>query len=106
MDELKTLIVEALDIPVLDVQSVLTPPCVTLDPFQESPLIMGDGRAVKYVSSVQVTIWTQTRDEMMRKKGILRPLIEEKYTSPEISYGSDPESGLYRAVFDFQIMEV
>lgn len=105
MDKLKERIENTLNIPVLDELDVLTPPCVTLDPYLESPMIMGDGKVEKRSCSIQATIWAQERKEIVRLKNLLRPVIEENYTAPEVSFGSDPDTNMYRAIFDFQAWE-
>lgn len=103
MDELKKNIEDTLEIPVLDEQDMLTPPCVTVDCYLESPLVIGDGIPEKYVYSVTVTIWEEDKKRMLSKKEKLRQIIEADYMAPEISFGSDPDTGIYKAIFDFQI---
>lgn len=101
-NKLKKQIEEALGIPVLCECDTLMPPCVTLDIYEEFPVIFGDGIPERYAYSIQVIIWAYSKKERQQLKEGLRLMIERNYLPPAISYGTDPDTRLYQAIFDFQ----
>lgn len=99
-NDIKTELENLLEIPVLTELETLTPPCVTVDIFLESPSLYGDGRAEVYAESVQLELWTLSNDHEKKEK--LRQWVEENYMSPTIAYGKDPDTKLYRVIFNFE----
>lgn len=100
-DELRTLIEQALDIPVFDESESIVYPAATIGDYLESPELFGDGECVEESTSISIGLWYQdqaARDEAA--KTLKKALVAAGYSAPTVHKYFDTQSRTFRAVLD------
>lgn len=100
-DELRTLIKEALIIPVFDESESIVYPSATIGDYLESPELFGDGECLEESTSLFISLWYQdqtARDEAA--KTLKKALVAAGYSAPTVHKYFDTQSRTFRAVLN------
>ena len=105
-EELKELIEATLDIPVYDDGMSITYPAATLDIYQDSSALAGDGATKARVKNVKIDLWYQNKEERDTAQALLLGMLDGIRTAScvEILPCFDTNARKYRSTFNFEIL--
>lgn len=105
--DIKKIIQENLNIPVIQLFEPILPPCATFYPINDSTGLAGDGKETETLESFQVDIWDRDRGTLKSRGRKLKAAImmeENPTTIPEVTYSYDNNGKMWRAMLTFSVL--
>lgn len=100
--DLKKIIEETLNIPVLEPFRPVIPPCSTYYPISDESGLVGDGDEIEEIERYQVDIWNRERESIKQMAKLLKSaLVSSGGSIPHISYYYDNNGKVWRATMTF-----
>ena len=100
--DLKKIIEETLNIPVLEPFRPVIPPCSTYYPISDESGLVGDGDETEEIERYQVDIWNWERESIKKMaKSLKSVLVSSGCSIPHISYSYDNNGKMWRATITF-----
>lgn len=102
--DIKTIIENALNIPVIELSDPVLSPCATWYQLYQDLELSGNGKAMEESESYDIDIWSDTRAESESYASLLKTaLLNTKYiTYPALTFSYDTNGKMWRANFNFK----
>lgn len=100
--DIRKIIEETLNIPVLEPFRPVIPPCSTYYPISDESGLVGDGDETEEIERYQVDIWNLERESIKQMaKSLKSVLVSSGGSIPHISYSYDNNGKMWRATLTF-----
>lgn len=101
--EIKSLIVESLKIPVIELFEPIIPPCATWSHLSDASGLEGDGTESEGLEEYQIDVWDRSRETIKTRARKLSDDIQTNAstTIPNITYMYDTNGKVWRAMIRF-----
>ena len=101
--EMKSLIVDSLKIPVVELFEPIIPPCATWSHLSDTSGLDGDGTESEGLEGYQIDVWDRNRETIKTRARKLRDDIQANAstTIPDITYTYDTNGKVGRAMIQF-----
>lgn len=102
--DIKSIIENALDIPVIELSDPILSPCATWYQLYQSSELSGNATVTEESETYDIDIWCNTREESESYAGLLKAsLLNTKYiTYPALTFSFDTNGKMWRANFNFK----
>ena len=102
--DVKTIIENALNIPVIELSDPILSPCAMWYQLYQESELSGNGSATEESETYDIDIWCNTREESELYAGLLKAsLLNTKYiTYPALTFSFDTNGKMWRANFNFK----
>ncbi len=102
--DLKTIIENALNIPVIELSDPVLTPCATWYQLYQESELSGSGNVTEESETYDIDIWCDTREEVESLSTLLKTALSSiKYTTfPALTFSYDTNGKFWRANFNFK----
>nr|DAM14493.1 MAG TPA: hypothetical protein [Caudoviricetes sp.] len=102
--DIKSIIENALDIPVIELSDPILSPCATWYQLYQSSELSGNATVTEESETYDIDIWCETREDSESYAGLLKAsLLNTKYiTYPVLTFSFDTNGKMWRANFNFK----
>lgn len=102
--DIKNIIENALNIPVIELSDPILSPCSTWYQLYQESELTGSGSVTEESETYEIDIWCDTREDTESYSRLLKAaLLNTKYiTFPALTFSYDTNGKLWRANFNFK----